>query len=761
MVSRRQFLQANAAGLALPLAGTGAPAKPVLRPANSPPPNTSHIRNYWNDWPLYLTSKVNLARAHRLAALEELRTEAEVQERIRAVRARAWELVGGQLEKTPLNPVQVGTIERKAYRIEKVIFESQPQVYVTAHLYVPAAGNPNAQPPFPGILASLGHTSNGKEYRNYQYVYQTLARMGYMVLAFDPFGQGERHQYLDPRTGKSRYGPTGEHSQAGRPLLLLGATFAQYRAWDAVRALDYLLSRPEIDPARIGCTGHSGGGTMTMYLCALEPRIHVAVEVEGNSENLAGPQYDPPGAVADAEQNLVGGLAMDAAGSANPLAIDRGDLLMAFAPKPLLLCYTPQDSGTTYSPTYSEGTHEVYEELKKVYGKMAAEDKVKLFASSLPHDFDFLNRQATYAWFNRWLGKIELGTEEVEFEPSPAGALNCTSTGQVLTALGGRSLLQINVDRARAVVPRSPYQASTIDPAARRENIRRSLRRLLALPTDRTPLDPQLLSTAEGQGLTFEEFDFRSEPEIRVPGWFVKPTGQSGPLPTLLYISGEGKDRVVEEPSEISTLTQKGYGVCAIDLRGLGITAPRYPKAGPLFYAGDHADSGYAWAGLTIGKPVLGQRVWDFVRCLDYLETRSDVARGRIHVLGVAGGALAALMGAAVDDRPSSIALDHVLSAFRSVVESEEYSVSLSWLVFGILRELDIPDLVASLTPRPCWLLNATDARGEPLPKSVIEAHFQNARNSYSRAGSDNQLQFLVQPDGELINSLVKWLDQS
>jgi len=761
MLSRRKFLQTNAAGLALPLTVPGPRAIPALHAAQSSAANPLLSRDYWNDWPLYLTAKVNLARAHRMAALERLQTVAQVQQRSLAIRSRVWDLLGGQLEKTPLNSQQVGTVERKTYRIEKVIFESQSQVYVTAHLYVPAAGNPNARPPFPGIVASLGHTSNGKEYRNYQYAYQTLARLGYMVLAFDPFGQGERQQYLDPRTGASRYGPTGEHSQAGQPLLLLGANFAQYRAWDAIRALDYLLSRPEVDPERIGFTGHSGGGTMTMYLCALDPRIQAAVEVEGNSENFAGPHYDPPGAVADAEQNLVGGLAVNAGGPEDPLIVDRGDLLAAFAPKPLLMCFTLQDSGTTYSPTYAEGTQEIFQELKKVYGIMSAQEKVQLFASTLPHDLDFFNRRATYAWFNRWLGKIDVGTVEDEFESSPAAELNCTRTGQVLTSLGGRSVLQINRDRAQVTVPRSPFRGSPDNPAAGKQAIRASLIRLLALPTERGPLDGRILSSVTGQGMTIEEFEFHPEPEIRLLGWFIKPSGHPGPLPTVVYISEHGKNHVVAEPNDISALVPKGVAICAIDLRGLGISSPRSPKAGPLFYRGEHAQSGYAWAGLTIGKPVLGQRVWDVLRCLDYLETRSDVDQSRINLLGVAGGALAALMGGALDDRPRSIALDHSLSDFRSVVDSEQYSLNLSWFVFGILRELDLPDLVASLAPRPCWLLNSTGPRGEALSMSAIEDRYKTARDSYARLGAGDQLRFLVQPDLELTNSLVKWLEHS
>jgi len=758
MISRRKFLQTNAAGLALPLARGGALGHAAKI---SPAQETLPDRNYWNDWPDYLTAKMNSARALRMAALDGLRTAAQVQERVQAVRARAWELVGGQFEKTPLNPVITGTIERKAYRIEKVIFESLPQVFVTAHLYVPARGNPNAQAPFPAIISPLGHTRNGKAYRNYQYVFQTLARMGYVVLAFDPFGQGERHQYLDPKTGQSRLGPTGEHSQAGRPLLLLGASMTQYRAWDGVRALDYLLTRPEVDATRIGLTGHSGGGTMTMFLCALEPRIHVAVEVEGNSENMAGPEYDPPGAVADAEQNLVGGLAMDSEDAGHPLLVDRGDLLMAFAPKPLLMCFTTHDSGTTYSPTYVPGTHEVFQELKTAYGKLGAEEKVDLFTSTLPHDFDFLNRQATYAWFNRWMGKKDVSTDEAEFDSSPEEELNCTTTGQVLTSLGGRSLVQIIFDIAHRIEATGPGLPSADDLTARTEAIRRGLRRLLALPARPTALDPHIVSSFKGLGLSYELFDFHSEAEVRVPGWWIKPQSHTGPLPTILYVSEHGKDSIAEDPNVMASLALKGFAVCAIDLRGIGMAFPRNPKGGPLFYRGEHADSGYAWAGLTLGKPVLGQRVWDVLCCLDYLETRPDVDRAHLHILGMGGGAIASLMAAVLDARVKSIALNHGLADFRSVVESEDYSIALSWFVSGILRAFDLPDLVAALAPRPCMLLNSTGPRGEGLPLLTLEAKHENARDLYSKVKANDRLKLLVQPDGEFEDTLLEWLKKA
>ena len=133
-----------------------------------------------------------------------------------------------------------------------------------------------------------------------------------------------------------------------------------------------------------------------MFLGALEPRIQAAVAIEGNFANVAGPFYDPPGSISDAETDIVGSL---------PLRMDRGDLLTAFAPKPLLVCYTKNDEGETYGPLNTEAVIENFDELTRVYGILGASDKVGLFAGDLPHGMDFFSRRAIYGWFNRWFDK--------------------------------------------------------------------------------------------------------------------------------------------------------------------------------------------------------------------------------------------------------------------------------------------------------------------------------------------------------------------
>jgi len=745
MPSRRKFIQTNLFSLAMSM--TAGNALAAGRPSTGRPaqPQIDTARDYWNDWPRYMTAQMSEARARRLAELRAMRSEGDVLARIEKVRSIMWKLLGGKFEKTPLNPRIVGTIDRGDYRIEKIIFESRPLVFVTANLYIPKKTNP----PHPGVIVPLGHSDNGKSFYYYQYVCQSLARKGYMTLAFDPFGQGERLQFLDPRTGKGLYGPTEEHDQAGRPMLLLGSQFAQYRVWDGIRAVDYLLSRPEIDPERIGCTGQSGGGTMTMYLAALDPRIKAAAASDGQSENVAGPSYAPPGAVDDAEQNVAGSL---------PEGIDRGDLYLAFTPKPMLILYSTIDSGFTYSPTYVEGTKEIYDEVRAAYMLMNATEKVKLFGSPLPHAFDFFNRREVYRWFNRWIGKEEWGDGEAEFENSPPGTLNCTSTGQVLTSLGGRSVVHLNTERLREITRPRPTIRSADDLKSARQRAQTVLRKLLGLPALRTPLNPEIISSNVWKDdIAVDGFTFNSEPLVRVTGWFLRPA-KGGPFPTVLYVAEGNKNHILYETSEISGLARKGVAVCAIDLRGLGVSTPRSPSAGPVFYNDVPLRERYAWASFCLGKPVLGQRVWDFLRCLDYLETRREVDPHRILGLGEKGAALAVLLCGVLDERLRSMLLDGPIASYQSIVESQAYSLDLSWFLFGILEHFDLPELAALLAPRPCWLLNAANATDESLPESEVTSIYEYAVGAFKVSNAEGEIRFAVRPKHAKADVFNEWL---
>ena len=207
----------------------------------------------------------------RAAEIASIRDTAAAEKRKQYVRAKVLELIGGLPDyRGPLNASVTRTLDRGDFVIENVTFESFPSFVITANLYRPKKAGRH-----PAVLIPMGHWEQGKLAA--QLIASNLALKGFVVLAYDPIGQGERQQAYDPRFGKSIMGgATEQHFLPGAQALLLGQSFARYRIWDGIRALDYLVSRPEVDSDRIGCTGCSGGGTLATYISALDSRVKVA-----------------------------------------------------------------------------------------------------------------------------------------------------------------------------------------------------------------------------------------------------------------------------------------------------------------------------------------------------------------------------------------------------------------------------------------------------------------------------------------------------
>ncbi len=248
-----------------------------------------------------LEARQNSSFDARRKAIAAIKTPADVERRQKDLRGVLSGVAGRPARANAAQSAGwSGRLKRDGYRVEKVIFESRPRHHVTSNLYLP-----DGQGPFAGVLVPCGHSDNGKAAETYQRICILLARHGMAVLCYDPIGQGERFQLLDSG-GKPVIRGTTEHTMAGIGALLVGRQLASYRIWDGFRALDYLASRPEVDPNRLGCTGNSGGGTMTAYLMALDDRIKVAApscyitSLERLFETI-GPQ--------DAEQNITGQVA--------------------------------------------------------------------------------------------------------------------------------------------------------------------------------------------------------------------------------------------------------------------------------------------------------------------------------------------------------------------------------------------------------------------------------------------------------------------
>jgi len=641
-----------------------------------------------------LTRSMN-ARAMRLLdqrrqAVERLRSAADIEARRSYIRKQFLATLGELPDRTPLNARTVGAIERADYRIEKIIFQSQPGFFVTANLYLPKRGTP----PYPAVLYPLGHERGGKSYPVWQQMLGSLATKGFVALTWDPVGQGERVQLWDPAFGDRRLsGSTMEHTIIGAQCLLAGDNLARYTIWDGMRALDYLASRPEVDPKRIACSGNSGGGTHTAYLSALDDRIQVAAPscyLTSWRKLLVtiGPQ--------DAEQCLPPWLEYE---------LDHPDFVIAFAPKPYLILSAIRDF---FSIT---GARETFEEARKIYGALGAGEKLHMVDADDGHGYSKPRRLAAYKWFARWLKGAEDEAPEPEIEIATREELNCTATGQVVTSLGGEMVYTMNRRRAeRAIAARRPFSTS-------------ELARTIGLEAPRGEAVARPYGAIDRDGYRIEKWVLLSEPELPLPALLYLPAG-GGKRPAVVLADGRGKSAADAEAGE---LAKAGAVVLSVDLRGLGETRSAAATKGGEWnrLLGDYDN---AMTGLLTGRPLVGLRVQDIQHALGFLEKRPEVDPARLYGIGRGTAAVPMLHAAALDARLKRLTLDGMLVSYRAVVEAKVHQGVFENLVRGVLRAYDLPDLAASLAPRPVWLVDAADPLGRPLARAEVEREYRAAK---------------------------------
>ncbi|MBL8173728.1 MAG: acetylxylan esterase [Bryobacterales bacterium] len=357
-------------------------------------------------------------------------TRASAEKRREEIRARIVAEIGGYpTVKSPLNARITGTFARQGYRVENVIYESLPRFYVTANLYVPDGAGP-----FPALIGVAGHSANGKASATYQHVWISMAKRGYVVLAIDPPGQGERLETLDRATRVARAGiGTSEHTHNGMQLLLTGNHIARYESWDGVRAFDYLASRKEVDAKRIAVAGNSGGGTQAAYLSVLDPRL-AAIVSSCYMTSWKDLWYKP--GPQDAEQVFPDFLKD---------GFDFPDFAFAAAPRPFLMTTAIQD----FFPI--AGARRTRDEIKGFFRLFDAEAKAGYFEYDDTHGWSKPRREAAYRFLDQWLKGQSTDGAEPELTTEPEQLLYAAPQGQVLATMDGETTQTINAREALAM----------------------------------------------------------------------------------------------------------------------------------------------------------------------------------------------------------------------------------------------------------------------------------------------------------------------
>ncbi|HEU0121630.1 MAG TPA: acetylxylan esterase [Bryobacteraceae bacterium] len=662
-----------------------------------PYPGVSY-RQYAHCLPAYLRELALAAYKRRNDDLAKVTTPEAAAERRRWARQKFWSLIGGQPERNPLNARVTGTVDRTDYRLDKVVFESRAGFYVTGNLYVPLRG----RRPMPAVLVQMGHAPQGKAYPSYQRLCQGLARLGFVAFGFDPMGQGERIYYPDASGKRTRVGSVDdEHSTGGRQMLLTGDTATRLQAWDAVRAIDYLVSLPFVDRTRIGTTGQSGGATNSMMLVALDDRVAVAALSSAINENFACAGFNSPGSTDDAEQNFL---------DSGPNNFDRWDLLYPFAPKPLLISVSDKDYFGTYSPQYIASGWEEFQKLKNFYGVLGKPEHIAWASTPLPHSLAYDSRLQIYNWFIRWFRPdAKPVAEEPRTQPETEESLLCTESGSAVRSLNSLTPYLMNKRRLGRTSPVP-------------------LERLLRL--DRPPAQTyQTLRRTLSRGVEIEALDIPSAPHVSLPAWLFLPRPARAPRTLFIILDPSGRNTDWHEDELYQSLALQGFAVCVPDLRGLGDLMPEMGPGNPRHARSHNEEEAYAWASLILGKPMLGQRVSDILSVVRAAKAHPALQNRPVFVAAQGKVSVPAQCASALTPAINRLYISGGLSSFRSVVETENYGHAFANFIPGLLEHTDLPDITAQSQARRIVLAGLLDGGGRRLPADDVRKLYERTRN--------------------------------
>ncbi|SDM69389.1 Dienelactone hydrolase [Daejeonella rubra] len=599
-----------------------------------------------------------------------LKTKQDAEKYILDVRSKIAQCFGPWPEKTSLNARITGIIERDTYRIEKIVFDSRPGFPVTANLYVPKG----RKFPLPGVIGTCGHGDPGKATPIYQSFAQGLARQGYVVLIFDPIGQGERVQYLTKDLKPIHGIGVSEHNYSGKQMVLNGESLSSWFTWDCIRCVDYLLSRPEVDSKHIGVTGNSGGGTQATWLCGAEPRLTMAAPscfVVGFEQNLknelpADIEQCPPGAIS--------------------LGLDHLDFIAAMAPKPVILLSQEKDFFDV------RGAQKSYNKLKKLYKLLGAEDNIQFFAGPEYHGFSKHNREAMYSWFNKVTG-ISDAKSEPDLKLEEIELLWCTSHGQVGES-GPRTLASFTKEISQSLNARRG--------TPRGDGLKKLIQTALKLPSRIGTPEYRILRTDSGRHYPKKyaaTYVVETEEGITLPVYRLSDTElisrpPAGIKRAVLYVSHLSADNELRQESFLRELilSEPASAVYACDVRGIGESKPN--TCGDDFFGSYGNDYFYAAHGIMLNSPYTGQKTFDLLRIIDWL---ISCGHEEIHLAAKGWGTIPATFAAVISENVKQVTFKNALSSYSEIAENEEFNWPLSTLLPGVLKHFDLPDCYREL----------------------------------------------------------------
>ncbi|MFN7580444.1 MAG: alpha/beta hydrolase family protein [Planctomyces sp.] len=558
----------------------------------------------------------------------------------------------------PLEARILETLDRPDYRIEKIVFQTLPGVFMTASAWVPKISGK-----LPAVLCVHGHWAGAKQDPHVQARCAGLARLGFFVLAVDAFGAGERA--IGEQLGEYH----GEMTAA--TLFPIGRPLSGIQVYENGRAVDYLCSRPEVDPQRIGITGASGGGNQSMYAGAWDERFKAVAPVCS-----VGTYQAYLGAACCMCEVVPGALAMT----------EESRILALTAPRALLIISATQDA---FQFSVGEAAKSI-SAARPVFSLYNLPDLPRHTVVESPHDYNQPMREAMYGFMTQHLKGQ--GTGQPIPEPSISleepEALRCypgtTRPDDWLT------LPQFAAREARGLLQsRKPLPPS---------ELRQRLERLLG-GTEPGAGTGQLTSPAPGT------FELQLKPEAGLQLQLVGRNPKSADAGLRLILTGQGSDHPwVREQQRLAEAAGTGWAV--LELRATGrmeVSGDRIGKAP------DHNSA--EWS-LWLGRPLCGQWVRDIRLTAALL--REKLPCSSIELVASGTGSFAALAAVAIDENIDGADITGLLTTFVS--DKPYVGQRLADMVPGILRDAgDVVHVAELVAPRPLRLHAPVTPQGEPL----------------------------------------------
>ena len=673
----------------------------------------------------------------RAKEIAKLKTQNDWIVRQKEVKNKLLEIIGPFPAKSPLRPVVTGIIKKEDYRIEKIVFESMPGMYVTGCLFVPSKIKGKA----PAVLNLIGHEQESFRAELDQVVMINLVKKGIVVFTIDPPGQGEHLQYFDTKVNFSSIGYSViEHCYFGNQSFLAGFSSAKYFVWDGIRAIDYLVSRKEVDPARIGVTGFSGGGTVTSYLGALDDRVKVAIP---SSWSIATRRQLETKGAQDAEATLVHSVAK---------GITFEDLIEVRAPRPTLMTFVSRDEYLCL-----QGAREAFAEAKNTYQAFSAEGNLEFVEDDSKHWLTPKIREGIYGFFMKHFG-MSGDVSDVEVEIFSPEQLNVTKTGQISTSLGGQMIFDDHKKETQKLIEGLEKSRKEIS-----SHLTAVLAKAKAISGYETPTEmaePFINGRYQRDGYTVAKYAVRGEGEYAIPFLLFVPDDGRAKHPGIIYLHPAGKITEAQPGGAIEKLVRQGYVVAATDVIGVGETE-------------NTASRGLAdgYMAVLIGRSVVGIQAGDIVRIATYLKSREDIDDKKIGAIAIGKMCLPLIHAAAFDATINNITLVGSLVSYRAATMNRfykigitvnegggihhPYEVDFSWGIAKVLTGYDLPDLIGCIAPRKVLLAGLTDQNLEPASDELIGEDMAFPLEAYRYKNAAANIKIL--PAADVSGPLLEW----